>query len=83
MKKLLSTKEAGERLGGFREQTLRLWRLTGEGPPFVRFGGPRGRVRYREEDLEAWVAERVSRNTSEETVRANAVVPFPTQDSEE
>src|SRR5829696_125409 len=38
------------------ERTVERWRLTGEGPPFVRIG-PR-RVLYRLVDCEAWLAER-------------------------
>ena len=32
--------------------TLRLWRHMGNGPKFVKLGGA---VRYREEDVNAWI----------------------------
>jgi hypothetical protein len=56
---------------GMQPQTLRLWRLKGTGPRYVRYGGPRGRVVYRVSDLESWLAGRVFNSTSEEGV-ANA-----------
>ena len=37
-------------------------RLTGDGPKFVRLGRS---IRYRLEDLEAWVASRAAGSTSE------------------
>lgn len=47
---------------GIAVGTLRNWRTQGGGPPFVRV---RGAVRYRPADIEAWLAERVVRSTSE------------------
>jgi len=36
---------------------LRRWRWAGDGPPYVRVGGPNGRaVRYRASDLKHWMA---------------------------
>ncbi len=37
------------------ERTLERWRLTGEGPPFVRLGR---RIAYRAEDVDSWLAGR-------------------------
>jgi len=67
---LLSTKRAAEMLD-LQPQTLRIWRLKGIGPRYVRYGGPRGRVTYRESDIEAWIAERVHESTSEESAKAS------------
>ena len=65
---LLSTAQAAAYLGR-RPQTLRKWRLTGEGPPYIRLGdSPQARVAYRRKDLEAWLEERTWRSTAEETV---------------
>lgn len=58
MKRLLSTKEVAE-VVGLTDQTLRQWRMRGEGPPYYRVGdGRRYRVRYDIEKVEAWLAER-------------------------
>ena len=46
--------------------TLERLRLTGEGPAFCKLTpGPRGSVRYRRADLDAWLASRIVRSTSE------------------
>jgi DNA-binding transcriptional MerR regulator len=63
---LVTTNEAA-RILGMKPQTLRLWRLRGTGPRYVRFGGPTGRAAYSVEELEAFVTERMRRSTSEET----------------
>lgn len=60
---LLAEKEVAKRLG-FSPRTLQKWRRTGSGPVFMRIS-PRC-VRYREEDLEAWLKERRRRSTSDE-----------------
>lgn len=59
---LLSEKEAAKLLG-FSPRTLQAWRVTGDGPHFIRIS-PRC-IRYRPEDLEAWVNERVHTSTSD------------------
>lgn len=63
---LMNTIEAAEycRLS---KQTLERFRLTGEGPNFIKYGksGGTGAVRYRKEDLDAWIAGRIVRSTSE------------------
>ena len=66
----LTATEAAEALA-LKPQTLRIWRLKGIGPRYVRYGGPRGRVTYRESDIEAWIAERVHESTSEESAKAS------------
>ena len=58
MDRLLTTRELAEVLG-LNPQTLRLWRLNGDGPPYVKFGdAKRGRVRYDAVKVEVWLAER-------------------------
>jgi excisionase family DNA binding protein len=60
---ILNTTEAAGyvRLG---KATLERFRLTGEGPSFIRLGGA---VRYRLSDLDAWMESRVARSTSDRT----------------
>jgi predicted DNA-binding transcriptional regulator AlpA len=53
---------AAARYLGIAESTLNKTRLTGEGPSFVKVG-PRA-VAYRRADLDAWLAARVRRSTS-------------------
>ena len=50
---LISTPELAAQLG-LAEITLRKWRVYGSGPRFVRLGGS---VRYRAEDIDAWLAQ--------------------------
>jgi len=50
-------------------RTLEKMRVTGDGPPFIRLGRHRA-VRYREADLQAWIAGRVRRSTSDPGVAA-------------
>ncbi len=58
---LLNTKEAAAyvRLG---KPTLERFRLTGEGACYLKLGGA---VRYRKEDLDAWLESRLMRSTSD------------------
>jgi predicted DNA-binding transcriptional regulator AlpA len=49
---------------GYSESTLEKKRLTGKGPPFIRLGRA---VVYDTRDLDAWLAERRARSTSEPT----------------
>lgn len=62
--RLLTLRETAERLG-LSETTLYGWRVHREGPPSFRMGG---RVRYREADVERWIAEQEARD---DTRRAN------------
>jgi len=57
---LLDQREAAKRLR-LSERTLERLRLQGGGPQFVKAGRS---VRYRETDLEAWIAQRVVSSTS-------------------
>jgi predicted DNA-binding transcriptional regulator AlpA len=60
--RVLRTPAAAEYIG-LAVSTLEKFRLTGAGPSFVRIGVRA--VGYRIEDLDAWLAERVRRSTSE------------------
>ena len=61
MSPLFTQREAAELLR-LSERSLERYRLTGTGPRFVKAGHS---VRYREADLEAWVASRIVSSTSE------------------
>jgi hypothetical protein len=58
---LLNQREAAERLR-LSERTLERFRLTGDGPPYVKAGR---RVVYRAEDLERWISARLWTSTAE------------------
>jgi predicted DNA-binding transcriptional regulator AlpA len=65
VERIVRTPEAAKRLG-LSVSTLNKFRVTGEGPVFVRLGpGKCGSVGYTVEDLDAWVAARRVRSTSE------------------
>jgi len=66
---LLKEKQAAERLGVSR-RTLQRWRLSGDGPPFVRIG-PR-RVAYAEAALAAWCERRTFHHRAAEVARRNS-----------
>ena len=59
---LLTQREAALRLT-LSTRSLERMRCTGGGPKFVRLS--RGRIAYREADLEEWIAKRVVSSTSE------------------
>lgn len=61
MKPLLKEEDAAP-FAGLSVSTLQKKRVSGDGPPFVKIGRS---VRYRPEDLEAYVAARVVGSTSE------------------
>lgn len=72
---LVPSAEAARFLG-VQRQTLRKWRLTGRGPPYIRLGGTFGRVAYRPADLEQWVvARRFASTAAEAAVRAPSREP--------
>ena len=58
----LNTREAAAHLG-LSTRTLDRYRVSGDGPVFLRFGG---RVRYMREDLDAWAATRRRASTSDD-----------------
>ncbi len=51
----LLTVEQAAALVGVSPWTLRKWRSKGQGPHFVRLGGALGSVRYRRQDLDAYL----------------------------
>lgn len=57
--RLLTRQETAARLG-VRPQTLATWAMTGRHLTMIRVGG---RVRYRESDIEAFLARRTVRAT--------------------
>ncbi len=59
---LLTVEDAAARLK-ISKHTLNRWRVTGEGPPFVKYG-PR-LVRYVESVLDEWAYKRLHGSTSE------------------
>jgi hypothetical protein len=69
----MDTKTLAELLG-LAVQTLRIWRVSGGGPPYIRVGGSRaGRVLYKREDVEAWLLERRFPHTAAETVHRDTL----------
>ena len=57
----LDTRQAAAYLG-LSTRTLDRYRVSGDGPVFLKFGG---RVRYLCEDLDAWVRTRRRKSTSD------------------
>jgi predicted DNA-binding transcriptional regulator AlpA len=55
MRRLLKSREMAE-VFGLTDNTLRIWRMNGTGPPFYRVGGKA--VRYSEEKVREWLEER-------------------------
>jgi len=69
IEEVLNTIQAAKVLGR-QPQTLRLWRLRGGGPRYLRLGnGVHARVAYRPSDLDAWLKARTFFSTSEEAVK--------------
>jgi len=58
---ILTTPEAAERCR-LSIPTLERLRLSGDGPVYLKLGRA---VRYRDEDLDTWLASRVTRSTSD------------------
>jgi predicted DNA-binding transcriptional regulator AlpA len=61
METLLTQRDVAAKLG-LSERTIERLRLSGDGPRFVKANRA---VRYRQADLEAWIASRVVASTSE------------------
>ncbi len=59
---MLTVEDAAARLK-ISKHTLNRWRVTGEGPPFVKYG-PR-LVRYIDSVLDEWAKTRLKASTSE------------------
>lgn len=70
--KLLSPAIVADLLG-IKTQSLRVRRMRGAGPPFIRLGaGLTSRVAYREADVTRWIAERPTFNGTCEEKAAKA-----------
>ena len=61
MNPVLNT-EAARQILGLKRGTLEKWRLRGCGPRFIKVGRA---VRYRPEDIDAWLSSRTRRSTSD------------------
>jgi len=62
-----TTPQAAEFLG-LEPETLEAWRRRGGGPKYVKYGNsPRAAVRYRLQDLEAFLVANLRENTAEAT----------------
>lgn len=59
---LTDTHQAAEILGGLKPNTLEGWRVQGKGPRYVKIGRL---VRYRIEDLNAWLEAQTRTSTSQ------------------
>lgn len=68
--KLLTPAQVAE-LTQVAEQTLAHYRSAGTGPPYLKFGG---NVRYREEDLDDWIARQVQAQQRE---YRHVIIPLP------
>ena len=67
---LLSTSDAASLLG-IRPGTLRVWRVKGCGPRYIRLGDSlRAQVRYRSCDVVKWISSREVGSTAQETEEA-------------
>lgn len=60
---LLTTPQAAEYLGGLKINTLEIWRGQGRGIPYIKIGRL---VRYRLEDLDAYLTKQTRSSTSQE-----------------
>ena len=69
----LNTRAAAAYLG-LSTRTLDRYRVSGDGPVFLRFGG---RVRYLREDLDEWARTRRRRSTSDDGSGARPALPRP------
>ena len=69
----LNTREAAIHLG-LSTRTLDRYRVSGDGPVFLRFGG---RVRYLREDLDAWARTRRRNSTSDDGTGERPPLPAP------
>ena len=67
----LTAREAAAHLG-LSTRTLDRYRVTGEGPVFLRFGGG---VRYLREDLDEWARTRRRRSTSDDGTGERPALP--------
>ncbi len=61
---ILLTETEAAKLLGFSSRTLQSWRGSGGGPPFIKISDRC--VRYTEDDLSRWIAERRRLSTSDD-----------------
>jgi len=54
---------------GIKPQTLRVWRCTGRGPKYHRYGERYSRAYYNPDEVQKWLEARKFKHTSEETVQ--------------
>jgi excisionase family DNA binding protein len=73
---ILTTREAAEATG-LAVPTLNKLRVYGGGPPFLKLGRS---VRYRLDDLQAWLESRLVSNTSESSKREALVTEGQSND---
>ncbi len=69
---MLTTAQAARRCG-VTPGTMRAWRYRGHSPPYTRASATnsmRAPCRYRQDDLDSWLAERRFTSTAEENSRA-------------
>jgi len=59
---LFPTPQAAEHLGGLKPNTLEGWRIQGTGPRYIKIGRL---VRYRLEDLDAYLQAQTRTSTSQ------------------
>lgn len=59
---LVATPAAAEHLGGLKPTTLEIWRVQGRGPRYIKCGRL---VRYRIEDLDAYLDAQTRTSTSQ------------------
>lgn len=70
--KLLTSAHAAEILG-IKPNTLEIWRVHGRGPRFVKLGaGARSAVRYKQTDIEDWLASQTATSTTDHQQRQRA-----------
>ena len=67
----LNTRQAADHLG-LSTRTLDRFRVSGDGPVFLKFGG---RVRYLREDLDAWARTRRRKSTSDDGTALAGATP--------
>jgi phage terminase Nu1 subunit (DNA packaging protein) len=64
IQEILNEKQAADYLG-VTARALQAWRYRGGGPRFIRISARC--IRYRQDDLEQWLSERMANTTAEKT----------------
>lgn len=60
-RRILRTKEAAQKLG-LQPSTLEKWRVTGDGPPYIRLSARA--IGYLDDVLDQWIIQRSQLNTA-------------------